>query len=194
MVWYHFTKKQTTDELLKLSIGWLKKQKSIQENSKINGELCWKRYCDSSKPTNIASINFLSNFIGGNKYIELSYTYNNQEAIRYKIQIDTSIPNYGGKRYWFICPKCNRKVAFLYLRKTFLCRHCNKLTYKTQQVGYSNRMSIKSQKYKNRVMKNDNKKRWVHWKTFYNTMDKADYYEDLSYINFYKKICKMIRY
>ena len=113
MVWYRFTKKQTTDDLLKLSIGWLKKQKSIQENSKINGELCWKRHCDSSKPTNIASINFLSNFIGENKYLELSYTYNNQEAIRYKIQSATSIPNYGGKRYWFICPKCNRKVAFL---------------------------------------------------------------------------------
>jgi hypothetical protein len=71
MVWYHSIKKQTTDDLLKLSIGWLKKQKYIQETPKINGEIYWKRHYDDSEPINIASMNFLSNFIGENKYIEL---------------------------------------------------------------------------------------------------------------------------
>lgn len=40
--------------------------------------------------------------------------------------------NYGGMRYWFLCPKCGRRVGNLYKRplsSLFLCRHCQNLTY-----------------------------------------------------------------
>lgn len=40
--------------------------------------------------------------------------------------------NYGGNRYWFICPKCNRRIGVMYrkpLSNIFLCRYCNNLTY-----------------------------------------------------------------
>jgi hypothetical protein len=49
-----------------------------------------------------------------------------------KIGLTTSKCNYGGCRYWFICPSCKRRVGVLYrkpLNKLFLCRKCNNLTY-----------------------------------------------------------------
>jgi len=191
MVWYRSIKKQTTGDLLKLSIGWLKKHNFVRENAKFNGEIYWKRTADKGISKVIASSKIVSNFIGENSYIELSYTYNN-ENVDYKIQIIASEPNYGGKRYWFVCPQCGKKVAFLYFRKEFLCRHCLNLCYRTQQLGFTDRMMTMSKKYQNKVIYNDTKKRWVHWKTYHKLIDKADYYEEQSFINIYRKLMKII--
>ncbi|MCA9947859.1 MAG: hypothetical protein KC449_30465, partial [Anaerolineales bacterium] len=50
--------------------------------------------------------------------------------------------NFGGHRYWFICPLtangryCGRRVGKLYLApgsRYFACRHCQNLTYRSSQ-------------------------------------------------------------
>lgn len=65
--------------------------------------------------------------------LELSYTCNEQQH-RYLVDVVTTPCNYGGKRYWFNCPKCSKRVAKLYLRNSmFFCRTCHKLNYSTQQ-------------------------------------------------------------
>ncbi len=49
-----------------------------------------------------------------------------------KVSLVSSKCNYGGCRYWFACPSCNRRVGVLYrkpLTQLFLCRECNNLTY-----------------------------------------------------------------
>lgn len=48
------------------------------------------------------------------------------------VSLVSSKCNYGGCRYWFVCPKCNWRVGVLYrkpLNQLFLCRKCNNLTY-----------------------------------------------------------------
>ena len=60
----------------------------------------------------------------------------------YPVRLTTSGVYRGGRRYWFICPAtgCGRRVGALYLApggKYFVCRHCNKLSYKSRQDGYS---------------------------------------------------------
>ena len=54
----------------------------------------------------------------------------------YKIPLVTTSCNYGGLRYWFICPwykkgvYCGQRVNVLYKSGDyFACRHCNELTY-----------------------------------------------------------------
>ncbi len=42
--------------------------------------------------------------------LELSYTCNEQQH-RYLVDVVTTPCNYGGKRYWFNCPKCCKRVA-----------------------------------------------------------------------------------
>ena len=49
------------------------------------------------------------------------------------VEITSTKCNYGGLRKWFICPKCKRRVGVLYrkpLLASFLCRHCQNLTYR----------------------------------------------------------------
>lgn len=79
--------------------------------------------------------------------VRLNYTvtscYSDEsEDYDYEIPLTTTPCNFGGHRYWFICPlsvdgrACRRRVRTLYLPprgKYFGCRHCYNLTYKSQQ-------------------------------------------------------------
>ncbi len=80
--------------------------------------------------------------------LSLIYTVTraNKEKIdcNYQVRLTaTSLP-WGGLRHWFICPGlgCGRRVGVLYLAPGglyFVCRHCNHLSYRSRQEGYSNR-------------------------------------------------------
>lgn len=50
----------------------------------------------------------------------------------YDIILTPTKCNYGGYRYWFICPKCSRRVGVLYHAGVLVCRHCINAPYKTQ--------------------------------------------------------------
>ena len=60
----------------------------------------------------------------------------------YRIPLDSTVPYYGGRRWWFRCPAvvdgapCNRRVRILYLPRgasCFACRSCYQLTYRSRQ-------------------------------------------------------------
>ncbi len=48
------------------------------------------------------------------------------------IKLTTTNCYFGGKRFWLICPACNKRVGTLYQKPTdevLLCRKCQNLTY-----------------------------------------------------------------
>jgi hypothetical protein len=50
--------------------------------------------------------------------------------------LSSTTPYYGGIRWWFVCPKCGRRVAKLHtpsVTDCFLCRCCHALTYESAQ-------------------------------------------------------------
>ncbi len=54
-----------------------------------------------------------------------------------EVDITSTIGNFGGFVYWFICPGCKRRVKKLYLfqnENIFICRHCHHLAYRTQNL------------------------------------------------------------
>ena len=81
-----------------------------------------------------------------NAWLRLHYRANG-EAVDYKVQLVTTKPNYGGCRWWFICPIVRRgggpprRVAKLYLpsgSKYFGSREAYGLTYTScQESGKS---------------------------------------------------------
>ncbi|MGY3743668.1 hypothetical protein [Leuconostoc inhae] len=51
-----------------------------------------------------------------------------------EIQFTTTSPNYGGVRYWLVCPICDKRKGTLYAVKSVMaCRNCAKLYYPLQE-------------------------------------------------------------
>jgi len=85
----------------------------------------------------------------GGSYLRLQYTQTSHSGekaeLDYKVELVTTSCNYGGVRYWFICPlvvngrACRRRVIKLYLPpggKYFGCRHCYNLTYQSYRESH----------------------------------------------------------
>jgi hypothetical protein len=61
------------------------------------------------------------------------------------IPLVSTRPNYGGIRWWYLCPQCNQRVATLhkpYELHGFFCRRCHDLTYESSQ-----RSGTKTERY-----------------------------------------------
>lgn len=56
----------------------------------------------------------------------LKITYRNRKNHSYTISIEKLPCNYGGLRFFFKCPLCQKRMRFLYLgqQSVFLCRQC----------------------------------------------------------------------
>lgn len=57
-----------------------------------------------------------------------------------RIALSTTVCNFGGKRYWFTCPKCKLRVGVLYCpegHSLFECRNCKNLKYELTQLRRS---------------------------------------------------------
>lgn len=84
--------------------------------------------------------------IEGEPYVKVNYTITDRETSEktdydYRINLTTTPCNFGGVRYWFICPlsvngiTCGRRVGTIYLAsggKYFGCRHCYNLFYESR--------------------------------------------------------------
>lgn len=74
--------------------------------------------------------------------ISITYTRNGNQYEQY-IGITTTPCNYGGVRYWFTCPGCQRRVGVLYRNGIFVCRHCIGVGYHSQLQSEQSRQFAK---------------------------------------------------
>lgn len=125
-----------------MSISFLKKHDYLSENSCRSGGVSWKN-CYGEETGSISIV--VSTFEGEN-FVRFYYTVTDRSSgektdYDYKVQLTTTPCNFGGVRYWFICPLsrngvyCGRRVAKLYKApggSYFGCRHCNNLSYESR--------------------------------------------------------------
>lgn len=53
---------------------------------------------------------------------------------RWSLQLTRIKNGFGGSRAFWLCPRCGRRVRYLYFKnKDFLCRFCARLNYRCQQ-------------------------------------------------------------
>lgn len=137
---YPYSDRKTVEECKDIDVFWLKRHDYFCGFKR--GGIEWK----NALVEVIGSMGIEVSVLG-EKYVRLSYTQTNNftsEKIEldYKIELVTTPCNFGGFRYWFICPlvvegkPCKRIVGKLYLppsAKYFGCRHCYNLTYKCQK-------------------------------------------------------------
>ncbi|MEI6352771.1 MAG: hypothetical protein WCO35_02430 [Candidatus Nomurabacteria bacterium] len=128
------TKIKTTNEYLKLPINLIIKQSKGKKNYSGIASFTFSNNNDQARLAYYVNLETLK--------LRLMYSYNNdyEEKINldYIINLTKTNCNYGGYRYWYICPliinekPCERRVGIIYAGKYFGCRHCYKLKYESQ--------------------------------------------------------------
>jgi len=141
--------KKIAEQTISLSVFWLKKHGYLNKDYSYNsGSITWTYGYSENKNSIKFSIN-RDNWgtVNEKTYIRLQYTHTScqteeKEEMDYKIQLTTTLCNFGGKRYWFVCPftkngrYCGRRVGVIYsIGKYWGCRHCGEIAYSSQMQG-----------------------------------------------------------
>lgn len=134
--------KTEADGLKKIETSFLKKHDFFSGYR--YGTMTWSNYWSENKSSVglEASIPDMSLRI---HYTQTDRYSGEKKEFDYKIPLTTTPCNYGGQRYWFICPwyrngnYCGRRVGVIYKDGDyFACRHCYNLTYSSRNLsGFS---------------------------------------------------------
>ena len=132
--------RSTVEECLCVDIPWLSRHSYFCGFK--SGGIEWKN--SLGEVTSSIGIQVSVDDSFGGSYLRLQYTHTSptgeKAELDYKVELVGTPCNYGGLRYWFICPlvvnarACRRRAAKLYLPpggKYFGCRHCHNLTYRS---------------------------------------------------------------
>lgn len=135
---WSYSSRWTVEECKSIATKFLNRDHFLDGGLR-SGELTWSRNGEK-----IGSAGCTVSVLSGDEYVRLQYTYTNRNTgekadIDYKVRLVSTPCQYGGRRWWFICPlisngsACGRRVGVLYAGggKYFGCRHCYNLTYES---------------------------------------------------------------
>ena len=88
------------------------------------------------------------------------------------VEFNYTLPNYGGRRLWLVCPHCGRRCSALYLGEAVACRLCLGLYYDCSMESRRDRGWRLHHRWQARTM--DGKPKGMHWKTYFELQDKVD--------------------
>jgi hypothetical protein len=116
-------------------------------------------------------------FVAGDGCITLKYRVRahggDWESVEQRVPLDYTSPPYGGRRPWFLCPRCWRRCAKLYGGARFYCRKCWGLTYQSQREDRSDRLMRRARAIRMRLGGSADmteffppKPKRMHWRTY----------------------------
>lgn len=170
---HYLDKKDTVEICPSVSITFLKKHGYLSPQCCQSGRISWKNYYDEVT----GSIGIMVSTFEGESFVRFYYTVTDRNTgektdYDYKVSLTTTPCNFGGVRYWFICPLnkngayCGKRVAKLYEAPGavyFGCRHCYDLSYDSRnksrcswigQLGYAMDLDMQIEKLKSQVKRN----------------------------------------
>jgi hypothetical protein len=170
--------KRTTSDMLRLDVYYLHKHGmlALGRVSTLN----WNRNGER-----LASIGIWAD----NGRIILKYRFRppggEWEDKEYPAAIGWTACHFGGKRPWFLCPCCGRRVAVLYGGSIYACRHCHNLAYDCQRKAAHRRLLDRALKIRERMGWETDwgaKPKGMHWKTFERLVAEYERFDAASWV------------
>jgi len=127
----------TADASRRIDIAWMERTGRAKEGCEIRGTLHWNR---GGEPAGSISYIVCMNDPGQER-LQLSYTCGRdgeREEVEQTIRLCHTCPNFGGKRWWMICPYRGVRVGKLYLPEggdRFASRQAWRLGYQSQRIA-----------------------------------------------------------
>ncbi len=126
--------KMTVEESLSIPIGALRKHRLLVDGG--HGRLNW---WDETGEEEIASVEVTAQVAEVDPWVDLSYRVETEGAVKrvnQRVLLKETLLCYGGRRPWFLCPGCGRRVGAILMppgQVCFACRRCHGLTYQSCQ-------------------------------------------------------------
>ena len=169
--WHRHGSKPTDDNFWRFSMAALKKHGVIGERNRSSGGWQWLRNGEVR-----SSMSYTINTLAEPAWLKVRYSdKQNGESYDYKIALTTTQPNFGGERWWFICPVrgCGKRVAVLYMADILACRGCCDFTYSSQNEAPAFRLLGKAQAIHQKLGGSGvvgeplTKPKGMHWETYH---------------------------
>ena len=125
----------TADASLRIDLAWMLRTGRAREGAWLSGSLNWT--CGGQPSGSIGYQAIMDD--PGEERLALSYTRgsgDDREQVRQTVRLCFTVPNYGGKRWWMICPFRHIRVGKLYLPPggdRFASRQAWRLGYQCQR-------------------------------------------------------------
>lgn len=125
----------TADASLRIDLAWMLRTGRARDGAWLSGSLSWNRGGEEAGSIGYQAIMHEP----GNERLELSYSRgsgDDREQVRQSVRLCFTVPNYGGKRWWMICPFRHIRVGKLYLPPggdRFASRQAWRLGYQCQR-------------------------------------------------------------
>jgi hypothetical protein len=133
--------KMETSDCFELKIWFLHRLRLFNNNAKV--AVCWKDRRDEDQLTIGLLFQLTSRSKFSIKIINIDeYIPKVRKPTQYHVDLFTTPCYFGGKRWWFSCKFCGRRVGILYKpdqENYFACRVCYRLTYPSRKVSVNYR-------------------------------------------------------
>ena len=155
--------RRTTGGMWKLDVRWLYREGLLTPGH--SSTVTWSR--NGQKAASIVivahedrvTLKYRSRLQDGDKW----------EDKEYPVALQWTACHLGGRRLWFLCPCCQRRVAVLWGGSIYACRHCHKLAYPSQRETLHGRLLNRALKIRERLGWEGDwgfKPKGMHQKTF----------------------------
>jgi hypothetical protein len=165
----------TTDDGLSLSLPKLLRDRLFRAGGVSGGSLVWRETATGDK---VGSIGYEARLDHESGRVRLRYTTTTWDGeprkCDYLIGLSTTPQPFGGRRWWFVCPRTGRRAVKLYLpagATTFASRAAYRLAYRSQRETPRDRASRRALKLWARLGGDGGiddciKPKWMRWATY----------------------------
>lgn len=152
--WYRHNAKTTVESVTALSTTTLKTRLlSLVDSTESSaaGSLTWRD--GGGRETSSVSYLIEQREVGLTVTLFYRYVYGADKVdCRSDLRVVATYPNFGGVRYWWLCPACSRRVLKVYQRGgRWACRTCFRLTYDSTRRDEIDDISAKLQAVRNKL-------------------------------------------
>ena len=141
----------TVEDGLTLDINKLIRDGNIRPGGWCSGTLRWTHVASGEE---VGSIGYEADLMAQDQsWVRLHYRVND-EPQDYRVTLETTRPNYGGRRWWFRCPATGWRVAKLHLPsggQIFASRRAYGLAYQSQRERAYDRALTRTQNIRTRL-------------------------------------------
>jgi hypothetical protein len=169
---------------LTLSLPKLMRDRLFRPGSVCYSSLVWTNTTTGER---VGSIGYEAHLGQESGRLRLHYTTTRLDGERresdYWIALTTTSQPFGGRRWWFVCPRTGRRAAKLYLPNgafTFASRQAYRLAYRSQREAPHDRALRRAFKLRGELGGDGgigdyiSKPKWMRWRTFDRAMARIE--------------------